>query len=106
MKRLLVLCVTIVSFSTVRGDDIREQVRIEGAFVEFGPTRRSAAFSPDGKLLVTASTWVGGRLTNFGGGGGGVIFWDPAAGKQLGTVDDGEDAKRAGNRGGNFDLDD
>jgi WD40 repeat protein len=105
MQRVLVLCATIVSFSTVRGDDIREQVRIEGAFVELGPTRLSAAFSPDGKLLVTASTWVGGRLTNFGGGGGGTIFWDPATGKQLGTVDDGEDAKRDSG-GGNFTLDD
>jgi WD40 repeat protein len=94
MQRVLVLCATIVSFSTVRGDDIREQVRIKGAFVVLGMTQRSAAFSPDGKLLVTASTWAGSRHTNFGGGGGGIIFWDPATGKQLGTVDDGEDAKR------------
>jgi WD40 repeat protein len=94
MQRVLVLCVTIVSFSTARGDDIREQVRIDKAFAVLGKTQRSAAFSPDGKLLVTASTWVGSRLTNFGGGGGGIIFWDPATGKQLGTVDDGEDAKR------------
>jgi WD40 repeat protein len=86
MQRVLVLCVTIVSFSTARGADIREQVRIDNAFVlESGVTKRSAAFSPDGKILVTATT--GGRSRIFGGGR--TIFWDPATGKQLGTLDDG-----------------
>ena len=33
MQRVLILCATIVSFSTARGDDIREQVRIDNAFV-------------------------------------------------------------------------
>ena len=86
MQRVLVLCATIVSFSTARGADIREQVRIDNAFVlEIGVTKRSAAFSPDGKILVTATT--GGRSGIFGGGR--TIFWDSATGKQLGTLDDG-----------------
>ncbi len=81
MQRVLVLCATIVSFSTARGADIREQVRIDNAFVlEIGVTKRSAAFSPDGKILVTATT--GGRSGIFGGGR--TIFWDSATGKQLG----------------------
>jgi WD40 repeat protein len=87
MQRVLVLCATIVSFSTARGADIREQVRIEGAFgIELQPSLRSAAFSPDGKILVTAST--AGAAIIFGGGR--TIFWDPATGKQLGALDGGD----------------
>jgi WD40 repeat protein len=88
MKHVLVLCVTIVSFSTTRGADIREQAKIYGAFMllETCPTRPSAAFSPDGKLLVTANAGGGGAMF----GGGGTNFWDPATGKQLATLDDGK----------------
>lgn len=82
MMRGLVLCATLVGFSTARGDDIREQVRIDNAFVDLGWTSRSAAFSPDGKILVTAS--IGGNGGIFGRGP--TIFWDPATGKKLATL--------------------
>jgi WD40 repeat protein len=83
MQRVLVLCATIVSFSTARGADFREQVRIEAFIADIGPTMRSAAFSPDGKLLVTAST--GGRGVIFGAGR--TNFWDPATGKNFAPLD-------------------
>jgi WD40 repeat protein len=88
MKHVLVLCVTMVSFSTARGDDLREQVRIDNAYVVgLRPmsTWLSAAFSPDGKILVMASTVDDGI---FGGRFGSTIFWDSATGKKLGTLDD------------------
>jgi len=92
MQRVLVLCATIVSFSTVRGDDIREQVRIDNPFVVRNAfvggmhlPFPSAAFSPDGKILVTTSIVDDGI---FGGRRGSTIFWDPATGKKLGILDD------------------
>jgi WD40 repeat protein len=89
MKHVLVLCVTIVSFSTARGDDLREQVLIDNAYVVgLRPmsTWLSSAFSPDGKILVMASTVDDGI---FGPGRyGTTIFWDAATGKKLGTLDD------------------
>jgi RNA polymerase sigma factor (sigma-70 family) len=63
--------------------DIREQVRIPAFMFELGVTMKAAAFSPDGKLLVTADT--GGRSFLFGAGR--THFWDPASGKDLAPLD-------------------
>lgn len=82
MLRSLFLSLAVLSLPTARAADLREQVTIDGAFmfrVEFGLTLRSAAFSPDGKIMVTAST-----------GGGSTTFWDPATGKELATLPEGD----------------
>jgi WD40 repeat protein len=79
MKRVLVLCVMMVTISAARGADIREQAQIPAFMVEIGPAMRVVAFSPDGKLLVTASP--GGRGVNFGQGR--TNLWNPATGENL-----------------------
>jgi WD40 repeat protein len=79
MLRSLFLSLAMFAIPIAYADDFHEQVTIKRAFVaEFGITLRSAVASPDGKMLVTASS-----------GGGEAVIWNPATGKKIAKLPEG-----------------
>jgi WD40 repeat protein len=81
MTRFLILLLAVFVNPSAYANDLHEHVTIHNAFgPEFvSPHLRSAVFSPDGKILVTASET-----------GDDTIVWDPATGNKIAKLEKGE----------------